>query len=195
MLTRAPKWAADECGHPSAVDISFGKLFLSLEVLMAVRARLTIGVAAACTAVLTMVGALGAQTTDPIVGTWTLDVAKSTYKPGPAPKSATVVVEAAGKGIKIAVDGVGPDGTPTKWGFTTMRDGKDVPVTGNPAYDTAATTQPSPTSGTTVYKKAGKVVMTSKLSIAADGKSMTLNSTGTDPKGQAVNNVLMFTKK
>src|SRR5262245_24107797 len=45
-----------------------------------------------------------AQTTDPYVGTWTLDIAKSTYKPGPAPKSTTVVVEAAGKGLKVSVD-------------------------------------------------------------------------------------------
>ena len=45
----------------------------------------------------------GAQAPDPLVGTWKLDVAKSTYKPGPAPKSATVVIEAAGKGIKLSL--------------------------------------------------------------------------------------------
>jgi hypothetical protein len=148
-----------------------------------------------CMGILAWGGAAGAQTTDPIVGTWVLDTAKSTYKPGPAPKSATVVVEPAGKGIKVSVDGVGADGTPAKWSFTTMRDGKDVPVTGNPAYDTAATTMTSPTAGTTVYKKAGKTVTTSKLSISADGKTMTLNSSGTDPKGQAVNNAIVMTKK
>jgi hypothetical protein len=27
-----------------------------------------------------------------------------------------------------------------KWGFTSQRDGKEVPVTGNPAYDAATTT-------------------------------------------------------
>ena len=82
--------------------------------------------------------AIGAQATDPYVGTWTLDVAKSTFKPGPAPKSTTVVIEAAGKGLKIAVDSVPADGTPAKWSFTTQRDGKDTPVTGNPMYDTNA---------------------------------------------------------
>jgi hypothetical protein len=100
-----------------------------------------------------------AQTTDPYVGTWTLDVAKSTYKPGPAPKSTTVVVEAAGKGLKVSVDAVGADGTPMKWGYTTMRDGKDAPVTGNPNYDAVALTQSTPTTATAIYKKAGKVVI------------------------------------
>jgi hypothetical protein len=136
-----------------------------------------------------------AQTTDPYVGTWTLDVAKSTYKPGPAPKSTTVVVEAAGKGLKVSVDAVGADGTPMKWGYTSMRDGKDAPVTGNPNYDAVALTQSTPTTATAIYKKAGKVVITSKSSVSADGKTLTLTSTGTDPKGQAVNNVSVYTKK
>jgi hypothetical protein len=145
--------------------------------------------------ILAVAAAAGAQEKDPIIGTWKLDTAKSTYKPGPAPKSATVVVEPAGKGIKVAVDAVGGDGTPLKWGFTTNRDGKEVPVTGNPAYDTATSTQSSPTVGTTEYKKGGKVVVTTKLALSADGKTMTLTSTGTDPKGQAINNVSIYTKQ
>ena len=32
---------------------------------------------------------------DPLIGTWILNVAKSKYTPGPAPKSSTVVYEAA----------------------------------------------------------------------------------------------------
>jgi hypothetical protein len=145
--------------------------------------------------VLVMTTAATAQTADPVVGTWKLDAAKSTFKPGPGPKSATVTVEPAGKGIKVSVDAVGADGTPAKWGFTTQRDGKDVPVTGNPAYDTALTTQEGPTAGTTVYKKDGKPVLTSKLSISADGKTMTLTATGTNPQGQAVTNVTVYTKQ
>ena len=137
----------------------------------------------------------GAQSKDPVVGTWKLDVAKSSYKPGPAPKSVTVMVEPAGKGIKVSVDAVNADGAPMKWGFTTQRDGKEVPVTGNPVYDTATTTQASPTTGTTEYKKGGKVVVTSNLEVSADGKTMTLTSSGTDAKGQAINNVAVYTKQ
>jgi hypothetical protein len=144
---------------------------------------------------LTLNGVAGAQGTDPIVGTWRIDLAKSTYKPGPPPKSATVVIEPAGKGIKVSVDAVNADGTPAKWSFTTQRDGKDVPVTGHPAYDAAATTQASPTAGTTDYKKGGKVVATTKMAVSGDGRTMTLTSTGTDPKGQAVNNVIFFRKQ
>jgi hypothetical protein len=143
-----------------------------------------------------MVGtAVSAQTTEPLVGNWKLDVAKSSYKPGPAPKSVTVAVEPAGKGLKISVDAVTADGTPMKWGFTTQRDGKDVPVTGNPNYDTAATTQASPHSGTTLYKKDGKLVVTSKAEVSKDGKTLTITGTGTDAKGQAIHNVSVYTKQ
>jgi hypothetical protein len=154
------------------------------------------GIALVGVGVAVLAAPAGAQTApDPIVGIWRLDVAKSTYKPGPAPKSATVTVTPAGKGIKIAVVAQGQDGTPAAWGFTTDRDGKDVPVTGNPAYDTAASTQASPNAGTTVYKKGGKAVTTTKMSISADGKTLTLTSTGTDPKGQAVHNVIVMSKQ
>ena len=63
--------------------------------------------------------AIGAQAKDPVVGMWMLDTAKSTYKPGPAPKSAMVTIDAAGKGFKVSVDAVGPDGKPVRWGYTS----------------------------------------------------------------------------
>ena len=47
-----------------------------------------------------------------------------------------------------------------KWSYSNDRDGKDAPVTGNPAYDAVAVTQNSPTEGTIVYKKGGKAIVT-----------------------------------
>jgi hypothetical protein len=144
---------------------------------------------------LIVASAAGAQTSDPIVGTWKLDVARSTYKPGPAPKSSVLTIEPAGKGVKIAIDAVNADGSPFKWGFTTLRDGKEeAPVTGNAMFDVVTSTRESANAGTNVYKKAGKVVMTTKAVISPDGKTMTLTSTGTDLKGQAMTNVAVYTK-
>ena len=72
-----------------------------------------------------------AQASDPLVGTWKLNVAKSK---GRAAKSGTTVVEAVGKGVKLSVDLVDADGVSRKWGFTANYDGKDNPVTGNSPY-------------------------------------------------------------
>lgn len=138
---------------------------------------------------------VSAQTTEPVMGTWKLDVAKSTYKPGPAPKSSTLTVEPVGKAMKVTIDSVAGDGSPLKWGFTTVRDGKEeAPVVGNPMFDVVTSTRTTATAGTNVYKKGGKVVMTTTLAISPDGKTMTLTSTGSDAKGQAIHNVSIYTK-
>src|SRR6476659_3100025 len=97
-----------------------------------------------------------AQGTDPMNGTWKLNVAKSTYSPGPAPKEMTVTIESAGPGRKVAVEGVAGDGTPVKWGYTGNFDGKDIRVTGtNPDADVVMLKRLSKTTTRTTYKKAG----------------------------------------
>lgn len=139
--------------------------------------------------------AAAAQAPDPLVGTWKLDAAKSSFRPGPAPKSLTVVIEGAGKSIKVAVDGVGGDGTPVKFGYTSMRDGKDVPVTGSPNFDAAAVTPTNSHEGTILYKRAGKTAITAKTSVSNDGKTLSVTYDGTDAKGQALHNVYHYVKQ
>ena len=46
-----------------------------------------------------------------------------------------------------------------------------------------------------IRKKAGKVVQTYSRVISADGKTMTLTTSGTNAKGQKVNNVVVYEKK
>jgi hypothetical protein len=152
--------------------------------------RLAVGFAftAACAVALSVSST--AQAPDPFAGTWKLDVAKSTYKPGPAPTSVTVVIEAAGKGLKVAVDGVDGEGKPIKWGYSSMRDGKPVPVTGNAMYDAAAVTQTSPNDVSIDYTKGGKPVVSAKAVVSKDGKGMTVTYSGKD-----ISNVGVFTKQ
>ena len=66
-----------------------------------------------------------AQSSDPLIGTWKLNVAKSK---GISFKSGTSKIEAAGAGVKFTVDLVSADGTPDHWTFTANYDGKDNPV-------------------------------------------------------------------
>ena len=160
----------------------------------AAEARQLVGIAVVAACALAMNVTTRAQAPDPLVGTWKLYVAKSTYKPGPPPKSATVVISPDGKGIKIAVDAEMADG-PLKWGYTNGRDGKETPVTGNPMYDAVKVTQVSPTEGSIQYMKGGKPSLSAKTSVSKDGKMLTVTTTGTDAKGQAVHNVAHYTKQ
>src|SRR5215475_10775070 len=74
--------------------------------------------------------------TDPIIGTWKLNLAKSKLSPGPPPKSQTLTYEAVGQGVKVTVKGTDAEGKLIDIQSTANYDGKDYPVTGNPNWDT-----------------------------------------------------------
>jgi hypothetical protein len=136
-----------------------------------------------------------AQSKDPLVGTWRLNTAKSTYSPGPAPKSVVTTYEAAGKGLKVSVKNESASGT-VEYSYTTNLDGKESPVTGNnPIADTVAVTRTDPRTLELVNKKGGKVTTTQRNVLSADGKTRTVTTTGTDAKGQKVNNVGVFERQ
>ena len=137
-----------------------------------------------------------AQGGDPQVGTWKLNLAKSKYSPGPAPKSATTKIEAAGAGTKVTVDQVTGDGKTLHWEFTANYDGKDSRVTGNnPDADMVARSRINANTVQTINKKGGKVTTTQQSVVSSDGKTRTVTTTGTNAAGQMVNNVAVFERQ
>ena len=100
-----------------------------------------------------LAGALGyAQGSNPRFGKWKLK------SDAPAPASNIMTYEPAGQGgMKITIDAVNKSGVKTQWGYETMFDGKDRPVTGNPGTDTGAVKVITPAINEIVYKKGGRV--------------------------------------
>src|SRR5215475_6716692 len=70
-----------------------------------------------------------------MVGTWKLDAAKSTYSPGPTPKSQVATLEAVEGGMKVVSDRVEADGKMTHFEWSAKFDGKDGAVTGDAGRD------------------------------------------------------------
>ena len=133
---------------------------------------------------------------DSQVGVWTLNVAKSTFSPGPAPKSGTTRIEAAGAGTKVTVDQEQADGTKRHWEVTANYDGKDNPVTGNsPNADTVARTRTDANTVQTVSKKGGKVTTTQTSAVSSDGKTRTVTTKGVNAKGEKVSNVAVYERQ
>jgi hypothetical protein len=133
---------------------------------------------------------------DPQVGVWKLNVAKSKYSPGPAPKSGTTRIEAVGKGTKVSVEQALPDGTLRQWEFTANYDGKDSPITGNnPDADTIARTRVNASTVRSTSKKDGKVTTTQTSAVSKDGKTRTVTTRGMNAKGQKVNNVAVYERQ
>src|SRR2546421_8859401 len=77
----------------------------------------------------------------PVIGTWQLNVSKSTFKPGPAHKSQTRTYSQSGQSITLVIKTVGADGKEITSQTTYQLDGKDYPVTGTPNYDSLSVKQ------------------------------------------------------
>jgi hypothetical protein len=131
---------------------------------------------------------------NPNLGTWKLNEAKSKLAAG-LPKNTTVVYEAEGDSFKGTVDGVNAQGKPTHSVWVGKFDGKDYPVTGDATSDTRALKQIDAHTLELTSKKAGKVTMTGKLVIAADGKSRVLTVSTTDPMGMKAEGSLFYDKQ
>jgi hypothetical protein len=135
-----------------------------------------------------------AQSSDPMLGTWKLNVAKSK---GPY-KSGTSVIEAAGDGVKVTADMVGADGTAYHWTWTANYDGRDVPITGTTPFGAgavAALTRVDARTAKIVGKRNGEVILTQTIVTSADGRTRTLTTKGKDAKGQTVETVSVYDKQ
>jgi hypothetical protein len=138
---------------------------------------------------------LSAQASDPRIGTWKMNAAKSQFNPGPPPQSLIVKVEPAGQGEKVTADIGNADGTRTTTVYTANFDGKEYPLTGSPTADTVSLKRIDSRTTDRTDKKGGKVVTTLKRVVSQDGKTMTVTTKGTTADGQPANNVIVFEKQ
>ena len=144
---------------------------------------------------LAALAASAAAQTDPQIGVWRINLAKSRYNT-PPPKGATTKIEAAGAGTKVTVDQVASDGTKRHYEFTSNYDGKEVKVTGNnPDADTVARSRVDAHTIKTINKKDGKVTTTQTSTVSNDGKTRTVTTTGVNGAGAKVNNIAVYDKQ
>ncbi len=138
---------------------------------------------------------LAADAADSVVGTWKLNLAKSTFSPGPAPKSQMRAYVATADGIDMMYTGVAADGSAVNGKSTFKYDGKDYPITGSPDFDVLSLKRVDATTIESTQKKAGKTTGMTVRTVSGDGKVLTLKSKGTSAKGDAYDNVMVFDKQ
>jgi hypothetical protein len=131
---------------------------------------------------------------NPNMGSWKLNEAKSKLGSGAA-KNTMVVYEAAGDSIKVTVDGIDNDGKPAHNEWTGKFDGKDYPLTGDPTADTRSYRQVNAHTLAFTNKMGGKVTMTGRIMVSADGKSRTVTTHATDAKGKKVTVIGVYDKQ
>jgi hypothetical protein len=138
---------------------------------------------------------LAAGTADPIVGTWTLNIAKSTMDPSQALKSQTRTYTQGDDGISVAVNGARADGSAVSQQSTFKYDGKEYRWTGAADYDGVSLKRVNGSTVTAVMMKAGKKVGNTTRTISGHGKILTLSTKVTGADGKPYSTVLVFDKQ
>jgi hypothetical protein len=152
-------------------------------------------------AVLAFVAAAGGvalateSASDPVLGTWELNVAKSTFTAGSPMKRQTRTYTQSGQGMKLIIKTMGADGAEVTSQTTYRFDGKDHPVTGTPDYDTISAQQVDSHTARFTLKKGGKPVGASSRTVSKDGKMLTVKLMMTTAKGEKSESVLMLDRQ
>ena len=136
-----------------------------------------------------------ADKADPVVGTWTLDLAKSKFSPGPAPKSQTRTYTQSDDGISMSFNGVAADGSSMSGQSTFKYDGKAYPITGSPDYDALSLKRVNGSTVRSTMLRAGKPVGATTRTISDHGKVMTLSTKVTGIDGKTREDAAVFNKQ
>jgi hypothetical protein len=134
---------------------------------------------------------------DPLAGLWQLNLAKSKFTPGPAPKSVTVNIQGEGQNRKLTGVGINAAGNAISQAWSEfVEDGKPHPVAaGNANVDTQTYTRVDAHTINISRLKEGKTVGTASLVVSPDGKTMTFNHSTTQATGRQTDETQVYEKQ
>jgi hypothetical protein len=140
---------------------------------------------------------IGLAETNPLIGKWKLNLAKSKYSGSPPPRSTTLTFAGEGPSLTNTAESTDAQGQTTKIVFMHIYDGKPHPTTGAPGglYDATAYTRVDANTVNFVRTKDGKPVQTGTNVVSADGKTYTVTITGIGANGQPINSVGVYEKE
>lgn len=129
-----------------------------------------------------------------LFGTWRVNLAESTFAAGAPYRRVTCKIAPWEDGLKVIYDIVGTRGGVTHWEWMGKLDAKDYTLQGVEVVVTNAYTQIDERTYTTVIKEDGRVTTTSKITISADNKVMTVTSATPNAQGQQVVNTVVYNR-
>jgi hypothetical protein len=139
--------------------------------------------------------AAGVWAADASVGTWKLNVAKSTFKPGPPPLAETRTYQAQPKGVKTTVKTTWADHLSSTVEYPANYDGKDYPVSGSRDVDAVSLSRMDDFTSEATLKHAGKEIGVARRVVSRDGKTMTITYKGINTRGDQVDNVAVYDRQ
>jgi hypothetical protein len=137
----------------------------------------------------------GVPETDAWAGTWVLDLDKSTYPAGSAPRSNTSRIQPAGSTWLMSTDGIDTQGNTTHTELSAKFDGEDYPVAGAAPDTTYAFTRVNDHRYELVVKREGVVSGTTVTVVSPDGRTRTSMNSARNPQGDEVESVAVYERK
>jgi hypothetical protein len=132
---------------------------------------------------------------NPALGTWKLNLSKSRFDPGPAPRSQTRIYESTPDGTKTTIRTVTATGQIIVAGSTTRPDGKAYPYYGNPNWDSIIPSTVSELESRSELVRAGKVIGHFSRVVSADHQTMTVHHTLTTASGAMENDTEIYERQ
>jgi hypothetical protein len=132
---------------------------------------------------------------DPVVGTWKLNLAKSTFGGGPALKSQIRTYSHSARGIVMKMKTVSAEGKETTTRATFRLNGKDYPSMGNTDFDSLSGMQIDTDTAEFTLKRAGKSVGKIRRAVSEDGQTLTINFVITNADGVPTSALTVFDKQ
>jgi hypothetical protein len=134
-----------------------------------------------------------AQAGDPWLGTWRLNLEKSAVT-NSVYKRVTMRIEPRGEGLSVVYDMVGTRGGVTHVEWNGKLDGRDYPVQGVDYFATNAYTRVDNNAYNIATKRDGQLANTIKVTVSADGKTLTAVTTGRTAQGQESSTTTVYDK-
>ena len=132
---------------------------------------------------------------DPVIGTWALNIAKSTFDAPTLLKSQTVTFDSTADGIRVSSETIALNGNVNRSSYTARYDGKRYPISGSPNADSvsfarldARTVERFDTKGNTFVGSVTRV-------LSQDGKTLTVMNKPVGPQGRMVGSMLVYDRR
>ncbi len=136
---------------------------------------------------------------NPLLGTWTLNVEKSSIDYAPLPRDERRTYRAApNDGMVFRVEGTDGDGASYAYGSTAAVDGREYPMPGTGTRnggDAVSWSLFDPRTVHAVVKRLGDVVNRVVLSVSNDGMVLTITENGTGPDGSPTQGVRVYDRQ
>jgi hypothetical protein len=132
---------------------------------------------------------------DPVVGTWKLNLARSTFAGVPAYKSQMRTYSQSGGDLTLKMTTVSEGGKETTTHATYKLNGKDYPSMGNPDFDSLSGMRIDTNTVEFTLKRAGKPVGKIRREVSKDGRTLTINFVISNADGVQTAALTVFDKQ